>query len=210
VIILLCFLSALQLTRVENSFEDFFGLKLFKKETQKMSSFIWKGFLAIAVIIPTLAIGFPALANLRLGDRGEDVRDLQERLNISADGIYGQDTKDAVLLYQAEQGLTRDGIAGEETLRSLGLNPNSRGEVFLGAPGSESESDGPYRVVIPGDDEDRLARARQVVGDAFISSDSRRGDYIDAGGYTTRADADDVARQLQDRDLDARVDFRRN
>ncbi|NJR38661.1 MAG: peptidoglycan-binding protein [Leptolyngbyaceae cyanobacterium CSU_1_4] len=147
-----------------------------------MSSSIWKGFLAIAVITPILAIGSPALADLRLGDRGDAVRDLQERLNISADGIYGQDTRDAVLLYQAEQGLTRDGIAGEETLRSLGLDPNSRGEVFLTAPGSVNESPGgPYRVVIPGDDQDKLARARQVIGDASISSDSRSGDYIDAG-----------------------------
>jgi peptidoglycan hydrolase-like protein with peptidoglycan-binding domain len=184
-------------------------LKLFKKETQKMSSSIWKGLLAIAVIIPTLAIGSQALADLRLGDRGDAVRNLQEKLNISADGIYGQNTEDAVLLYQADQGLTRDGIAGEETLRSLGLDPNSRGEVFFRAADSGS-SDGPYRVVIPGNDEDDLSRARQVIGGAEISSDSRRGDYIDAGGYATRSDADEVARQLQDRNLDARVDFRRD
>jgi peptidoglycan hydrolase-like protein with peptidoglycan-binding domain len=176
-----------------------------------MSSSIWKGFLAIAVMLPTLAIASQALASLKLGDRGDAVRDLQERLDISADGVYGQDTEDAVLLYQADQGLTRDGIAGEETLRSLGLDPNSRGEVFLNAPGSESDlPNGPYQVVIPGSDEDDLSRARQVVDNASISSDSRRGDYIDAGGYASRSDANDVARQLQDRNLDARVDFRRN
>jgi hypothetical protein len=186
-------------------------LKLFKKETQKMSSSIWKGFLAIAIIIPTLAIASQALASLRLGDRGDAVRDLQDKLNVSADGVFGQDTEDAVLLYQADQGLTRDGIAGEETLRSLGLDPNSRGEVFLGAPGSgSSSSDGPYRVVIPGNDEDNLSRARQVVDSASIESDPRRGDYIDAGGYANRSDANDMARRLQGRNLDARVDFKRN
>jgi hypothetical protein len=190
-------------------------LKLFKKETQKMSSSIWKGFLAIAIIIPTLAIAFPALASLRLGDRGEAVRSLQERLGISADGVYGQDTMDAVLGYQADQGLTKDGIAGEDTLRSLDLDPDSQpdsqGEVFISAPGSESGlPSGPYRVVIPGSDEDNLSRTRQVVDNASISSDSRRGDFIDAGGYANRSDANDVARQLQDRNLDARVDFRRN
>ncbi len=173
-----------------------------------MSSSIWKSFLAIAVIIPTLAIASQALADLRLGDRGSAVRALQNRLNVSADGVYGQDTKDAVLLFQADQGLERDGIAGEETLRSLGLDPNSRGEVFLGAPGSDL-SGGPYRVVIPGNDEDDLSRARQVVGNASIESDSRRGKYIDAGGYANRSDADDVARRLQDRNLDARVDYKR-
>lgn len=175
-----------------------------------MSSFIWKGFLAIAVIIPTLAIGSQALADLRLGDRGNDVRNLQERLNISADGIYGQNTEDAVRVYQTDQGLTQDGIAGEETLRSLGLDPNSQGELFFRAAGESDLSSGPYQVVIPGNDEDDLSRARQVVGGAEISSDSRRGEYIDAGGYATRSDADNVARQLQDRNLDARVDFRRD
>lgn len=176
-----------------------------------MSSSIWKGLLAIAVIIPTLAIGSQALADLRLGDRGDAVRDLQEKLNISADGIYGQNTEDAVRVYQVDQGLTQDGIAGEETLRSLGLNPDSRGDLTLRAPGSESDSSGgPYRVVIPGNDEDDLSRARDIVSGAEISSDSQRGDYIDAGGYATRSDADEVARQLRDRNLDARVDFRRD
>lgn len=181
-----------------------------------MSSFIWKGVLwrsvlAIAILIPTLAIAPQALADLRFGDRGEAVRDLQESLGISADGVYGQETTDAVLLYQADQGLTRDGIAGEETLRSLGLDPDSRGEVFLGAPGSESDlASGPYRVVVPGNDEDELLRVRRVVGDASVASDSRRGDYIDAGGYASRSAADEIARELQDLNLDARVDFRRD
>jgi len=184
-------------------------LKLFKKETQKMSSFIWKGLLAIAVIIPTLAIGSQALADLRLGDQGDAVRNLQERLRINADGIYGQNTEDAVRVFQTDRGLTQDGIAGEETLRALGLDPNSQGELFFRA-GESDLSGGPYRVVVPGKDEDNLSRAQQVVFGAKLSSDSRRGDYIDAGGYATRSEADEVARQLQDRNLDARVDFRRD
>ncbi len=175
-----------------------------------MSSSIWKGFLAIAIIIPTLAIAPKALADLRLGDTGRAVRTLQERLNISADGVYGQETADAVLLYQADQGLARDGIAGEETLRALNLDPNSRGELFIGAPSSDDLSGGPYRVVIPGSDEDTLERALEVTSNASRASDSRRGDYIDAGGYTTRSEANEAARQLRDRNLDARVDFRRN
>ena len=176
-----------------------------------MSSSIWKGFLAIAVIIPTLAIGSQALADLQFGDRGRAVRALQNRLDISADGVYGQDTKNAVLQYQADQGLTQDGIAGEETLRSLRLNSDSRGDLTLRAPGSGSDSsDGPYRVVIPGNDEDDLSSAQQVFDNATIESDSRRGNYIDAGGYASRSDANDAARELQDLDLDARVDFRRS
>jgi peptidoglycan hydrolase-like protein with peptidoglycan-binding domain len=184
-------------------------LKIFKKETQKMSSSIWKGVLAIAVLIPALTVASAAQALLRLGDRGDAVRDLQERLDISADGVYGPDTEAAVLRYQAFQGLTQDGIAGAETLSSLGLDPNSqpdiRGEVFSRPP----VSDGPYRVVVPGTDPDLLGRARAVAPGAEIVLDSNRGDYIDAGGYSSRSDAEDLVRRLQDRNLEARVDFQR-
>jgi peptidoglycan hydrolase-like protein with peptidoglycan-binding domain len=187
-------------------------LKLFKKETQKMSSSIWKGVLAIAVLIPALTIASAAQAMLKLGDRGGAVRDLQERLDISADGVYGPDTEAAVLQYQAFQGLTQDGIAGAETLSSLGLDPNSqpdvRGEVFSRAPGG-SVPDGPYRVVVPGTDPDLLGRTRAISPGAEIVLDADRGDYIDAGGYSSRSDAEDLVRRLQDRNLEARVDFQR-
>jgi Putative peptidoglycan binding domain len=201
-------------------------LKLFKKETLKMSSSIWKssvwkgrsfwkGLLAIAVIIPALTIASVAQAALKLGDRGEAVRSLQDRLEISADGVYGPDTESAVLRYQALNGLTEDGIAGAETLSSLGLDPDSqpdsRSEVFLRAPGLQSsEAGGPYRVVVPGTDPEELSRVRQVISSASIETSSQRGGYIDAGGYASRSAADDVARELQNLNLEARVDFRRS
>jgi Putative peptidoglycan binding domain len=188
-------------------------LKIFKKETQKMSSSIWKGLLAIGILIPALTIASAAQALLRLGDRGGAVRDLQERLDISADGVYGADTEAAVRQYQSLRGLEEDGIAGSQTLSSLGLDPNSqpdvRGEVFSRAPGS-SFSGGPYRVVVPGTDADRLERTRAVAPGAEIVPDSDRGDYIDAGGYASRSDAEDLVRRLQDRNLEARVDFQRS
>jgi hypothetical protein len=189
-----------------------FRLKIFKKETQKMSSSIWKGVLAIGILIPSLTIASAAQAMLRLGDRGEAVRDLQQSLGISADGVYGPNTEAAVLDYQASQGLTQDGIAGAQTLSSLGLDPNSqpdvRGELFSRAPGS-SFSDGPYRVVVPGTDPDLIERTRAVAPGADVVLDSRRGDYIDAGGYASRSEAEDLVRRLQDRNLEARVDFQR-
>ncbi|MEG1813961.1 MAG: peptidoglycan-binding domain-containing protein [Clostridia bacterium] len=60
---------------------------------------------------------------LKRGDRGEAVRQLQEKLiaaghleaeENAADGIFGKKTQKAVQAYQAEQGLTVDGIAGGE------------------------------------------------------------------------------------------------
>jgi Putative peptidoglycan binding domain len=177
-----------------------------------MSSSIWQGLLVIAVLLPALTIASAAQAMLKLGDRGEAVRALQERLDISADGVYGPDTEAAVFQYQAFQGLTQDGIAGAQTLSSLGLDPDSqpdvRGEVFSRPPGSSS-AEGPYRVVVPGTDPDVIARTRVIAPDAEVVLDSDRGDYIDAGGYASRSDAEDLVRRLQERNLEARVDFQR-
>jgi Putative peptidoglycan binding domain len=181
------------------------SMKLFKEETQKMSSVLWKGFLAIAILFPTLTFASKALADLRLGDRGRAVTELQNKLDISADGVFGRETEAAVLDFQRLNGLTEDGIAGRTTLSTLGLDPDSQGDVPRGSGGLSS---GPYRVVIPGNDSEMLSRTRRVVGGAEFATDSDRGDFIDAGGYDSRSTARDVARELQDLNLDARVDFK--
>jgi hypothetical protein len=56
---------------------------------------------------------------LQYGDRGEDVEALQEALGIEVDGMYGQETYDAVKAFQEEHELIVDGIAGQETLKEI-------------------------------------------------------------------------------------------
>lgn len=63
---------------------------------------------------------------LRSGDRGAQVRALQERLislgylySGSADGDYGNTTRKAVLMFQQQNGLDADGIAGAKTQELL-------------------------------------------------------------------------------------------
>lgn len=62
---------------------------------------------------------------LRKGSRGEDVRELQQRLNASgyscgkADGIFGQKTLEAVTAFQADRGLAVDGVVGAKTWNEL-------------------------------------------------------------------------------------------
>lgn len=58
---------------------------------------------------------------LRMGDTGPDVVALQQALGINPDGQFGEQTDSAVRLYQADQGLTPDGIVGALTRRALGL-----------------------------------------------------------------------------------------
>lgn len=67
----------------------------------------------------------PELA-LNIGDRGPEVRHLQERLNsfgsgLKVDGIYGPTTHAAVISFQAEKGFDPDGIIGPKTAAALGL-----------------------------------------------------------------------------------------
>jgi len=62
---------------------------------------------------------------LSLGDRGPEVRRLQERLNqqgagLVADGDYGRMTQAAVMSFQAQKGLTPDGVCGPATWAALG------------------------------------------------------------------------------------------
>lgn len=64
----------------------------------------------------------PAVARavIRQGSRGEDVKYLQGKLGITADGIFGPRTKAAVVAFQSSKGLTTDGIVGKNTWRVIG------------------------------------------------------------------------------------------
>jgi N-acetylmuramoyl-L-alanine amidase len=72
--------------------------------------------------------------------RGDDVRDLQRRLNAlgfdagKEDGIFGIETQDAVADFQRNTGLVPDGIAGHETFDALErlrrrIGPGSKAEL---------------------------------------------------------------------------------
>ena len=63
---------------------------------------------------------------LKLGSRGNEVKVLQEKLNLKADGIFGTLTEEAVKDFQRSNGLEVDGIVGANTLSKLNLSVNKR------------------------------------------------------------------------------------
>ena len=63
---------------------------------------------------------------LKLGSRGNEVKALQEKLNLKADGIFGPITEEAVKDFQRTNGLEVDGIVGADTLSKLNLSVNKR------------------------------------------------------------------------------------
>jgi hypothetical protein len=107
--------------------------------------------------------------NIRLGDEGDGVKALQQRLamlghKLEADGIFGPKTEAAVKLFQTEAGLEADGIVGPKTRAALhpaiferqspdlnGMNAisrlikfNGQGRYMLGAGGDNPNSATPY------------------------------------------------------------------
>jgi len=89
---------------------------------------------AVAVLAASLALAGGAMAegtsssggaSATTQASGSSVVALQRALGITADGVYGPQTRRAVRAFQRAHGLVVDGIAGPQTLRALGLSANS-------------------------------------------------------------------------------------
>jgi hypothetical protein len=65
---------------------------------------------------------------LKLGSRGKEVKELQEFLDIEADGIFGKGTETVVKKWQSDNGLTADGIVGPATWDCMGIATTDNSE----------------------------------------------------------------------------------
>ena len=86
---------------------------------------IFKIIISVCLIVSLCLITVSALS--KIGSRSEEVRQIQTALRdrgyftSSIDGIFGTLTKNAVMNFQRDNGLTVDGIAGVNTLKALGI-----------------------------------------------------------------------------------------
>lgn len=80
----------------------------------------------IGLALATLAF-HSSFAAVAWGSRGEQVRLIQQKLKDygyfsgTVDGVFGQETYDAVLWFQRKNGLTADGKVGSATAAALGI-----------------------------------------------------------------------------------------
>lgn len=87
-----------------------------------------------AAVMLCTAISSNALS--KQGSRGDEVTAIQTKLRESGyyngkiDGIFGSGTKNALISFQKDNGLTDDGIAGSKTLQALGITADSGNGEF--------------------------------------------------------------------------------
>jgi resuscitation-promoting factor RpfB len=70
---------------------------------------------------------------VKRGDRGSAVRQIQDALGVTADGVFGPLTERAVKRFQRSKGLVVDGVVGPQTRSALGLSPLSSRSLSRGS-----------------------------------------------------------------------------
>ncbi|MGN1134547.1 MAG: spore cortex-lytic enzyme [Oscillospiraceae bacterium] len=91
----------------------------------------------VLIIFGLIIVSFQSLsiksleALSEVGSSGSEVTAIQERLkerglfNASVTGYYGEETRNAVLKFQKQQGIKQTGVAGPLTLKALGISIGS-------------------------------------------------------------------------------------
>ncbi len=87
----------------------------------------------------------PSLANYTVGSQGQEVRNIQRRLNgagykVKADGKYGGATSAAVKKFQAKKHLDVDGVVGPATYKELMGKPMPKTAVKSAAKSTKKDS----------------------------------------------------------------------
>jgi peptidoglycan hydrolase-like protein with peptidoglycan-binding domain len=179
---------------------------------------------------------------LTVGDRGENVRLVQERLsqmgfsNTNPDGYFNDYTRQSVIAFQQSSRLNSTGNVDWQTWEALGLNSSTGGTYTETNPyaltptndyiapqtnryvlpptnnvvpvtnGNTLVTNNPYRVIVPISSNDTLSKVQQYIPSA-ITEQSNLGDYVNAGAFSDRTQAETLTKMLRSYGLDARVKF---
>lgn len=69
------------------------------------------------------------METLKKGSKGNSVKELQKKLNLQVDGIFGPITEEAVKEFQKNNGLVDDGIVGPKTWDKLGVKATNKRNI---------------------------------------------------------------------------------
>jgi len=144
----------------------------------------------------------PTRTVLSTGARGENVRSVQRRLSElgyyknAQDGIFGNNTKNAVVAFQKEYRLNPTGRVDGQTWQALGFD-NS-------LTATRTVTNRYYIAAVPVQNMDTLDRVRRYVPNAF-SDVSMSGSYVNAGAFSDRSVAENLTKMLRSKGINARV-----
>jgi hypothetical protein len=135
--------------------------------------------MTLAVVLSTVAAGgaFAQSAATPVAPGVQstgNVRALQQKLGVKADGVYGPRTRAAVKRFQRAHGLSVDGVAGPQTLAALGVTTSASSkdapaDAQPGAAATVPVSDGTLQ---------RIAQCESGGDPTAVSSDGTyRGKY---------------------------------
>ncbi|MEH2192422.1 MAG: peptidoglycan-binding protein [Nostoc sp.] len=191
----------------------------------------------------------PSRDYLTVGDRGDNVALVQERLsnlgfsNTNPDGFFSDYTRQSVIAFQQYSRINATGNVDWPTWQALGLNSVTRGNsvegnnispetsylvpvntgygtpqnnryvlppanayALPGTNGNTLVASNPYRVIIPISSNDTLSKVQQYIPNA-ITEQSHLGDYVNAGAFSDRTQAETLTKKLRSLGLDARVKY---
>ncbi|MEH1949856.1 MAG: peptidoglycan-binding protein [Nostoc sp.] len=186
--------------------------------------------------VSTGGIQQPGRNYLTVGDRGENVRVVQARLaqlgffsNANPDGLFNDYTRQSVIAFQQYSRINSTGNVDWKTWEALGLNGSTGGNytenndyvladtnryalppandyVVPVTNGNTLVANNPYRVIIPISSNDTLSKVQQYIPNA-IAEQSNLGDYVNAGAFSDRSQAETLTKKLRSLGLDARVKY---
>lgn len=137
-----------------------------------------RGRASVAVLVASLTVMVGAAAaapsaTTQSSSSQTTTRAVQQALSVPVDGVYGPQTRAAVIRFQRANGLVADGIAGPQTLAALGIADGVAESRALALRASSSSS-----TTAPSDRLQRIAECESGGDPTMVSADGTyRGKY---------------------------------